>query len=68
MAEKMALSLMGSECSQPFGFNIGGYKAFGKMFLFGMHYQGQHIVTLKCSPDYAVMLRDIYSSIKAGFI
>ena len=66
-AELTAQSLAGAACSQPFGFDIEVYKAFGKIFLFCMQYQGQQIITLKCAPEYSAILRDIYPSIKPGY-
>ena len=67
IALETAISLMAAEHSQTFGFGVEVYKVLDKIFMMTMTYQGEKIVTLKCSPQDAEMLRDIYPSIRPGY-
>ena len=67
IALETAISLVAAEHSQPFGFGVDVYKVLDKIFMMTMTYQGEKIVTLKCSPQDAEMLRDIYPSIRPGY-
>ncbi len=67
IALETATSLVVAEHSQPFGFGVDVYKVLDKIFMMTMTYQGEKIVTLKCSPQESEMLRDIYPSIRPGY-
>ncbi len=67
IAIETATNLVAAEHSQPFGFGVGVYKVLDKIFMMTMSYQGEKIVTLKCSPQESEMLRDIYPSIRSGY-
>src|SRR5690606_16176220 len=67
IALETATSLVAAEHSQPFGFGVDVYKVLDKIFMMTMTYQGEKIVTLKCSPQDSEMLRDIYPSIRPGY-
>lgn len=67
IALETAISLVAAEHSQPFGFGVDVYKVSVKIFMMTMSYQGEKIVTLKCSPQDSDMLRDIYPSIRPGY-
>ncbi|NNH40091.1 MmcQ/YjbR family DNA-binding protein [Acinetobacter terrae] len=67
IALETATSLVAAEHSQPFGFGVDVYKVLDKIFMMTMIYQGEKIITVKCSPQDAEMLRDIYPSIRPGY-
>ena len=67
IALETAISLVAAEHSQPFGFGVDVYKVLDKIFMMTMIYQGEKIITVKCSPQDAEMLRDIYPSIRPGY-
>lgn len=67
IALETATSLVAAEHSQPFGFGVDVYKVLDKIFMMTMIYQGEIIVTVKCSPQESEMLRDIYPSIRPGY-
>ena len=67
IALETATSLVAAENSQPFGFGVDVYKVLDKIFMMTMIYQGEKIITVKCSPQDAEMLRDIYPSIRPGY-
>ena len=67
IALETAIRLVAAEHSQPFGFGVDVYKVLDKIFMMTMTYQGEKIVTLKCSPQESEMLRDIYPSIRPGY-
>ena len=67
IALETATSLVAAEHSQPFGFGVDVYKVSDKIFMMTMTYQGEKIVTLKCSPQESEMLHDIYPSIRPGY-
>lgn len=67
VAIETATNLVAAEHSQPFGFGVDVYKVSDKIFMMTMIYQGEKIVTLKCSPQESKMLRDIYPSIRPGY-
>ena len=51
----------------PFGEDVSVFKVKGKMFaLFGQH-DGMAMLNLKCDPQEAVMLCDIFSGVKPGY-
>ncbi|NNH86557.1 MmcQ/YjbR family DNA-binding protein [Acinetobacter terrae] len=67
IAIEAATNLVAAEHSQPFGFGVDVYKVLDKIFMMAMIYQGEIIVTVKCSPQESEMLRDIYPSIRPGY-
>ncbi|MFD1437605.1 MmcQ/YjbR family DNA-binding protein [Acinetobacter terrae] len=67
IALETATSLVAAEHSQPFVFGVDVYKVLDKIFMMTMIYQGEKIITVKCSPQDAEMLRDIYPSIRPGY-
>jgi predicted DNA-binding protein (MmcQ/YjbR family) len=51
----------------PFGFDTHVYKVHGKMFAL-YFWEGKHIhINLKCEPNEAVQLRDVFKSVKPGY-
>jgi predicted DNA-binding protein (MmcQ/YjbR family) len=51
----------------PFGADVAVMKVKGKMFATLGETDGQARVNLKCDPDEATMLRDIFSAVLAGY-
>ena len=67
VAEKTALDLPETTCSQPFGEGCDVFKVMDKVFMLSFHLEGKAAVNLKVLPDNGVMLRDIYPFIRAGW-
>ncbi|KAB0625321.1 hypothetical protein F7P75_10460 [Acinetobacter gandensis] len=67
VAEKTALALPETTCSQPFGEGCDVFKVMDKVFMLSFHLEGKAAVNLKVLPDNGVMLRDIYPFIRAGW-
>ncbi len=51
----------------PFGADVSVYKVKGKMFALVSHREGEDFINLKCDPDEALALRDIFSNVTAGY-
>lgn len=67
VAEKTALDLPETTCSQPFGEGCDVFKVMDKVFMLSFHLEGKAAVNLKVLPDNGTMLRDIYPFIRAGW-
>ena len=51
----------------PFGFDTHVYKVCDKMFAL-FYCEGKHIhINLKCEPNEAIQLRDVFKSVKPGY-
>ena len=51
----------------PFGFDTHVYKVCDKMFALFYH-EGKYIhINLKCEPNEAIQLRDVFTSVKPGY-
>ncbi|WP_288739924.1 MmcQ/YjbR family DNA-binding protein [uncultured Rheinheimera sp.] len=61
------LELMGSEEDFPFGPDLYVYKIKGKIFAILFTGQGEARLNLKCDPDEALALRDIFPAISPGY-
>lgn len=51
----------------PFGPDVAVYKVRGKMFALLMHREGSDQVNLKCDPDQANSLRDIFAAVRPAY-
>lgn len=51
----------------PFGPEVAVYKVLGKLFALVAGQQGIERVNLKCDPDEAIQLRDMFASIVPGY-
>lgn len=51
----------------PFGADAAVFKVQGKMFALLFRRGGQLTVNLKCDPEEAQMLRDVFSAVSAGY-
>lgn len=51
----------------PFGPDAAVFKLQGKMFALLFHQQGVLKLNLKCDPDEAQMLRDVFSAVSPGY-
>lgn len=51
----------------PFGPQAAAFKVKGKMFAILSHRDGVANMNLKCDPDEALALRDIFESVKPGY-
>ena len=67
VAEKTALDLPETTCSQPFGEGCDVFKVMDKVFMLSFHLDGKAAINLKVLPDNSTMLRDIYPFIRAGW-
>ena len=67
VAEKTALDLPETTCSQPFGEGCDVFKVMDKVFMLSFHLDGKAAINLKVLPDNGTMLRDIYPFIRAGW-
>ena len=67
VAEKTALALPETTCSQPFGEGCDVFKVMDKVFMLSFHLDGKAAINLKVLPDNGTMLRDIYPFIRAGW-
>lgn len=61
------LELPGTEEDFPFGVDIYVYKVKGKIFAILFTGQGEARLNLKCDPDEALALRDIFPAISPGY-
>ena len=61
------LELMGTEEDFPFGPDLYVYKVKGKIFAILFSGQGEARLNLKCDPDEALALRDIFPAITPGY-
>jgi predicted DNA-binding protein (MmcQ/YjbR family) len=61
------LELMGTEEDFPFGPDIYVYKIKGKIFAILGTDHGEGRLNLKCDPDEALALRDIFPAISPGY-
>lgn len=61
------LELLGTEEDFPFGPDIYVYKIKGKIFAILGTEQGEGRLNLKCDPDEALALRDIFPAITPGY-
>ena len=66
-AKKYLLGKPESEESEPFGDDIPVFKVANKVFAILGEKEGVGQVNLKCDPDEAVMLRDIFKSVIPGY-
>jgi predicted DNA-binding protein (MmcQ/YjbR family) len=60
-------ALPGSTEEYPFGPHVAVYKLGGKIFALVPVDASPPSISLKCEPEYAAGLRDIYDSIKPGY-
>lgn len=67
LASQTALQLPEVTCTQPFGDGCDVFKVIDKVFMLSFHLEGKAAINLKVIPDDGVMLRDIYSYIRAGW-
>ncbi|MCA1928802.1 MmcQ/YjbR family DNA-binding protein [Rheinheimera sp.] len=67
LARDYCLGLLGTEEDFPFGPNIYVYKVKGKIFAILGTDQGKTRLNLKCDPDEALALRDIFPAIQPGY-
>ncbi len=67
LAKDVALSLVGSDCSQPFMPECDVYKVMGKIYLMSFRLDHRAVLNLKIDPTHAEMLRDIYPFIRMGY-
>ncbi len=51
----------------PFGPETAVYKVKSKMFALVSHREGNDFINLKCDPDEAAILRDIFPAVRAGY-
>ncbi|WP_221800682.1 MmcQ/YjbR family DNA-binding protein [Oceanobacter mangrovi] len=51
----------------PFGPDARVFKIAGKMFALLMHRHGQDCVNLKCDPQEAIELRDVFAAVQPGY-
>jgi predicted DNA-binding protein (MmcQ/YjbR family) len=61
------LELMGTEEDFPFGPDTYVYKIRGKIFAILGSDQGEGRLNLKCDPDEALALRDIFPAVRPGY-
>lgn len=61
------LELMGTEEDFPFGPDIYVYKVKGKIFAILFTGKEEGRLNLKCDPDEALALRDIFAAISSGY-
>ena len=64
---ELCLSLSGAVEDYPFGDEVAVFKVGGKMFALVMLAGEPGSVTLKCDPDWAVELREIYTAVRPGY-
>ncbi|OTG84701.1 MmcQ/YjbR family DNA-binding protein [Acinetobacter sp. ANC 4648] len=67
VASAIATKLPKAELSYPFGDGIPVFKVMDKMFMLSSEIHGKKFINLKCEPQHAEMLRDIYDSIHTGY-
>lgn len=53
--------------SYPFGPDVAVYKVSQKMFATLSHHDGMPCMNLKCDPDEAFALRDVFDAVKPGY-
>jgi predicted DNA-binding protein (MmcQ/YjbR family) len=51
----------------PFGPQAAVYKVQSKMFALVSHREGNDFINLKCDPDQAFILRDIFPAVRPGY-
>lgn len=51
----------------PFGVDTSVFKVKGKMFALMSRREGEDFINLKCDPDEALALRDIFSNVTPGY-
>ena len=51
----------------PFGPEAEVYKILGKMFALLTHRNGQDCINLKCDPQEAIELRDVFEAVQPGY-
>ncbi len=56
-----------AELDYPFGPEPAAFKIKGKIFALLSRYQDRDIVSLKCDPERAIALRDLYEDVIAGY-
>jgi predicted DNA-binding protein (MmcQ/YjbR family) len=61
------LSLPGANEDFPFGADVAVYKVAGKMFALLPISASPVVISLKCDPVRAVMLRDTYPAVEPGY-
>lgn len=67
LVRQYCLDLLGTEEDFPFGPTIYVYKVKGKIFAILGTDQGEGRLNLKCDPDEALALRDIFPAIRPGY-
>jgi len=65
--ERYCRARPGATASRPFGPEPLVFKASGKMFALLGEHDDQPVVSLKCDPDRALVLRSSYAAITAGY-
>lgn len=65
--EKYILSLPGAKLDYPFGEQVAVYKANDKMFALVQEKTDPLQLSLKCDPQLAVLLREKYETVLAGY-
>ncbi|MCZ2722453.1 MmcQ/YjbR family DNA-binding protein [Marinomonas sp. 15G1-11] len=61
------LSKLGAVYEFPFGIEVMVFKVRNKMFGFLMRYQGQLAMNIKCEPNHALELREVFSCVMPGY-
>lgn len=61
------LSKLGAQCSFPFGDDAMVFKVANKVFGLMLHRNGNLAINLKCDPDHAVELRDLFTAVTPGY-
>ena len=64
---ELCSSLSGAVEDYPFGDEVAVFKVGGKMFALVTLAGEPGDVTLKCAPEWAVELREIYSAVRPGY-
>ncbi|MDN3651208.1 MmcQ/YjbR family DNA-binding protein [Thalassotalea ponticola] len=65
--QQYLLEKRGATLDFPFGNDVSVFKVKNKMFALLTHRNDMLMINLKCDPDQALMLRDIFSAITAGY-
>jgi len=67
MVKQVLLAKKAAKESFPFGPEAAVYKVKGKVFAIASQKEGEVSMNLKCDPDEALALRDIFDAIKPGY-
>ncbi len=61
------MTKVGASEERPFDLETPVYKVMGKMFALLAPERTPQCLTLKCDPDHALLLREIYDTVKPGY-